>query len=113
MNSQDAAERGIEDGDWIRLFNDSGEVVRQASVIETIMPGVVNLLHGSWPEMDKDLGISINGGTNMLNDSNHGEGPQQGYNTVLCQIEKCVKQDILPDVERPVVLPIGIVEIEE
>lgn len=110
MSAQDAQARGIEDGDWVRLFNDAGEVVRQASVVETMMPGVVNLLHGSWPEPDKDLGISINGGTNYLTDSRHGDGPQQGYNTVLCQIERCGKQDILPDVMRPVVVPSGIEE---
>lgn len=108
MSVQDANERGIQNGDWVRLYNDAGEVVRQASVVETMMPGVVNLLHGSWPENDKDLGISINGGTNYLNDSQHGDGPQQGYNTVLCEIEKCSKQDILPDAERPVVLPVVI-----
>lgn len=43
------------------------------------------------------------GGTNVLNDSSHGDGPQQGCNTVLCQIEKCSKQDILPpeDITHP------------
>ena len=104
INASDAAERGIENGDWVRVFNDSGEFVRQASVVETMMPGCVDVPHGSWPEFTVD-GISINGGPNLLNDSSTSAGVQQGYNTVLCQIEKYEDQNILPDAERPVIMP--------
>ena len=107
MSAADAAERGIVTGDWVRIFNDAGSIVRQASVVETMMPGVANTMHGSWIEMDEN-GTSINGGTNVLIDSTTSAGVQQGYNTRLCQIEKYESQDILPDVERPVVLPRGI-----
>ena len=109
MSAADAAERGIVTGDWVRIFNDTGSIVRQASVVETMMPGVANTMHGSWIEMD-ETGTSINGGTNVLVDSTTSAGVQQGYNTRLCQIEKYEVQDILPDVERPVVLPAGIEE---
>lgn len=109
MNASDAAERGIKDGDWVRIFNDAGSIVRQASVVETMMPGVANTMHGSWIEMDED-GNSLNGGTNVLIDSTTSAGVQQGYNTRLCQIEKFENQDILPDVERPVIVPAGIEE---
>ncbi len=107
MNAADAAERGIQDGDWVRIFNDAGSIVRQASVLETIMPGVANTTHGSWLEPD-ETGTSINGGTNVLTDSTTSAGVQQGYNTRLVQIEKYENQDILPDAERPVVVPRGI-----
>ena len=107
MSAADAAERGIVTGDWVRIFNDAGSIVRQASVVETMMPGVANTMHGSWIEMD-ETGTSINGGTNVLVDSTTSAGVQQGYNTRLWQIEKYETQDILPDVERPVVLPAGI-----
>lgn len=107
MNAADAAERGIQDGDWVRIFNDAGSIVRQASVLETIMPGVANTTHGSWFEPD-ETGTSINGGTNVLTDSTTSAGVQQGYNTRLVQIEKYENQDILPDAERPVVVPRGI-----
>ena len=109
MSAVDAADRGIETGDWVRIFNDAGSIIRQASVVETMMPGVANTMHGSWIEMD-EFGNSINGGTNVLVDSTTSAGVQQGYNTRLCQIEKYEIQDILPDVERPVVLPNGIEE---
>ena len=107
MSAADAAERGIETGDWVRIFNDAGSIVRQASEVETMMPGVANTMHGSWIEMD-ETGTSINGGTNVLIDSTTSAGAQQGYNTRICQIEKYEVQDILPDAERPVVLPRGI-----
>ncbi len=107
MSRQDAEERGIQNGDWVRLFNDAGEVVRQASVIDTMMPGVANHMHGSWMEPGAE-GVSVNGGTNLLTDSRVTIGTQQGYNTTLVQIEKYEDQSILPDAERPVVLPSGI-----
>lgn len=107
MSAADAAERGIENGDWVRVFNDAGSIVRQASVVETMMPGVANTTHGSWIELDEN-GTSLNGGTNVLTDSTTSAGAQQGYNTRLCQIEKFENQDILPDVERPIVVPQGV-----
>lgn len=109
MNAEDAAARGIKTGDWVRVFNDAGSVVRQASVLETVMPGVCNHMHGSWFELDPSgNGSSINGGTNFLTDSLHGISTVQGYNTVLVEIEKYDDQSILPDVERPVVMPAGM-----
>lgn len=107
MSAIDAQERGITNGDWIRLYNDSGAIVRQASVVETMMPGVCNSMHGSWFELDDD-GNSINGGTNILTDSSTSAGAQQGFNTVLCEIEKYANQDIEPDITRPVIVPAGI-----
>ena len=107
ISKTDADERGIKTGDWIRAFNDTGSIVRQASVVESMMPGVANTMHGSWLELDES-GNSINGGTNVLIDSTTSAGVQQGYNTRLVQIEKYERQDILPDVERPVVLPRGV-----
>ncbi|WP_350453989.1 molybdopterin-dependent oxidoreductase [Slackia heliotrinireducens] len=109
MSRADAEERGIQTGDWVRLFNDAGEVVRQASIMDTMMPGVANHMHGSWFELDED-GVSINGGTNMLTDSRTPCGTQQGFNTTLVQIEKYTKQDIQPDAERAVIMPDGIEE---
>lgn len=107
ISRADAEARGIQNGDWIRLYNDAGEIVRQASVVDTMMPGVVNTMHGSWWEKDEN-GVSINGGTNLLTDSRVTIGTQQGYNTTLVQIEKYSNQDILPDAERPVIMPKGV-----
>jgi len=47
LNPQDAAERGIENHDLIRLFNDRGEVICGAVVTERILAGVVHSYESS------------------------------------------------------------------
>lgn len=46
LNAADAAERGIEQGDLVRIFNDRGYAVIKAKVTEGIKPGVVSIPHG-------------------------------------------------------------------
>lgn len=46
MHSQAAAERGIADGDIVRVFNDRGAVVLKAVVTEGIRPDTVLVPHG-------------------------------------------------------------------
>lgn len=48
MNAVDAQPRGIKEGDIVRLFNDTGQVLAYAHITETLMPGVVWLPWGSW-----------------------------------------------------------------
>jgi len=52
----DAAARGVRDGDWVRVFNDRGEVRIQAYVTSRTMPGVVVIRQGAWYER-KDGGV--------------------------------------------------------
>jgi anaerobic selenocysteine-containing dehydrogenase len=47
INPQDAAARGIENGDAIKMFNERGAVLGGAYVTERIMPGVVYMDHGA------------------------------------------------------------------
>lgn len=63
INPIDANERGIKNGDLIRIFNDRGEVHIPAKVTPRILPGVVALGEGGWysPGKDKvDKGGCIN-----------------------------------------------------
>ena len=48
MNPDDAAARGLEDDDAVRVFNDLGEVHCTLSVLPTIRPGTVSLPKGLW-----------------------------------------------------------------
>jgi molybdopterin guanine dinucleotide-containing S/N-oxide reductase-like protein len=41
INSADAARRGIREGEWVRVFNDRGEVRLKAHVNGTVQPGVI------------------------------------------------------------------------
>ncbi len=63
MNTQDAAARGIGDGDLVRIFNSRGEVRVPAKVSDDIMAGVAALPQGGWPRPDAsgaDRGGCIN-----------------------------------------------------
>ncbi|MCD8317136.1 MAG: molybdopterin-dependent oxidoreductase, partial [Eggerthellaceae bacterium] len=46
INATDAADRGIEQGDYVRVYNDHGYAVLKALVTEGIKPGVVSIPHG-------------------------------------------------------------------
>jgi anaerobic selenocysteine-containing dehydrogenase len=48
MNREDAEERGLADGDLVRVFNDLGEVHCQLNVVPTIRRGTVSLPKGLW-----------------------------------------------------------------
>ena len=47
INPVDAEERGIKDGDVVKIFNERGIVLVGARVWERIMPGVVYVDHGA------------------------------------------------------------------
>jgi DMSO reductase family type II enzyme molybdopterin subunit len=51
INSQDARERGIEDGDEVRVWNDMGEFLVPAKVAPNVMPGQVIVYNGWEPYM--------------------------------------------------------------
>lgn len=48
IHPEDAAARGIADGDQVRAFNARGTVSLRAEVTDAMLPGVVAMLHGWW-----------------------------------------------------------------
>jgi anaerobic selenocysteine-containing dehydrogenase len=48
MHPTDANERGLADGDLVRVFNELGEVQCALRVAPAIRPGVVSLPKGIW-----------------------------------------------------------------
>ncbi len=48
INTADAAERGIRDGDVVRLFNGRGALLAGAHVTDDMRPGVLQLPTGAW-----------------------------------------------------------------
>jgi len=65
MHPRDAAERGIEDEQVVRVSSPQGKMRIPARVTEDIMPGVVCLLQGIWPALDPD-GVDTAGSVNVL-----------------------------------------------
>lgn len=88
MNPLDAQERGITDGEKVRVYNDRGEVKIEVRLTNRIMPGVVDLPQGAWYKPNGD-GIDEGGCVNTLTShtpSPFAKGTTQHTN--LVQVEK-------------------------
>ncbi len=88
MNPLDAAERGIENGDTVKITSAYGAVLRPAYVTERIMPGVVTLGEGAWVDIDEATGLDKAGAVNFLAGGNPTGQGTQPYNTGVVQVEK-------------------------
>ncbi|MDZ4344757.1 MAG: molybdopterin dinucleotide binding domain-containing protein, partial [Candidatus Binatia bacterium] len=53
MNAADAQNRGIKDGDLVRIFNDKGVAAIPAYVTSRLLPGLAVIHHGGWYEPDE------------------------------------------------------------
>ena len=88
INAQDAAEKGISDGDAVRIYNENGSVLRHAYVTNRLIPGAVGLTHGATIMVDKNTGYNVSGSVNWLTyPETSGQGVS-GYNSSRCNIEK-------------------------
>ncbi|MBP7492507.1 MAG: molybdopterin-dependent oxidoreductase [Rhodoferax sp.] len=94
ISVQDAAERGIKDGDLVELYNERGALVVGARVSDKIMPGVVSIYEGAWPQLDSK-GRCNNGLVNFLTSSRGSSGLSQATtaNTCLASLRKCTDAD--------------------
>ncbi len=69
IHPDDAAARGIADGDIVRLFNDRGACLAGAKLTEDIRPGVIQLATGAWhdPETSgEDRPLCVHGNPNVV-----------------------------------------------
>ncbi len=68
INAQDAAERGIADGDVVLVFNERGRCLAGAVVTEDIRPGVLFLWTGAWydPDFSDNQHMDRHGNPNVL-----------------------------------------------
>jgi anaerobic selenocysteine-containing dehydrogenase len=53
VHPHDAAERGITNGQYVRVFNDRGQFMALARITDQIAPGVVMAPMGAWPKNAK------------------------------------------------------------
>jgi len=91
ISNRDAQSRGIEDGEEVRVFNDRGETIVQATVTEQIMPGVVALGEGAWYRPD-EKGRDRAGSPNVLTRDHYAPGGGFPYNTSLVQVERFIEE---------------------
>lgn len=66
LNPHDAGERGIVDGDVVRVFNLRGQCLAGAVISNSVMAGVVVLATGAWYDPDSPGGLDRHGNPNVL-----------------------------------------------
>jgi anaerobic dimethyl sulfoxide reductase subunit A len=101
ISAVDAKEKGLSNGDVVRVWNDVGQVIRHISISERLMPGTVQLQHGAWVEIDPETGIDKAGADNMLCTAVSTGMRAAGYNTNLVNFEKYDDDLLAPDYEWP------------
>jgi biotin/methionine sulfoxide reductase len=95
INPRDATERGISNGDVVRVFNERGACLAGAIVTDAVTPGVIQLQTGAWydPDTPGRVGaLDRHGNPNMLTldkgTSKLAQGPSA--QTVLVEVEPWV-----------------------
>ncbi|NQV21627.1 MAG: molybdopterin-dependent oxidoreductase [Rhodospirillales bacterium] len=93
INSVDAAARGLNDGDVVRIFNDRGACLAGVNVTDEVMPSVIKLSTGAWfdPVEPGVIGsLDKHGNPNMLTldkgTSRLAQGPTS--HTALVEVER-------------------------
>jgi len=101
ISASDAAEKGIKDGDTVLIWNKHGKVLRNASVVETLVPGVLALPHGAWIDIDEATGIDVGGADNVLCGPTVSGIAVSGYNNYNCNFKKYEGKPLIPDCNKP------------
>lgn len=90
MNPEDAAARGIAEGDVVRLFNVRGQCLAGAVLSSEVRRNVLVLATGAWYDPEAPNGLDRHGNPNVLTldkgTSSLAQAPSSG--TVLVSIEK-------------------------
>lgn len=66
IHPSDAADRGIDDGTVVRVFNDRGACLAGAVLSDAVRPGVVQLSTGAWYDPVGPDGMCAHGNPNVL-----------------------------------------------
>lgn len=98
IHPQDAARRGISQGQRVYLVNDQGRSQVIAEITEDLTPGVVSLLEGIWVDLD-DQGIDQAGSANMITST---AGTQPGRAPIMHAIHVEVTVNLDPAISSDV-----------
>ncbi|NLK66913.1 MAG: molybdopterin-dependent oxidoreductase [Campylobacteraceae bacterium] len=93
INSEDAKNLGIKDGDTVEVFNNRGRMLAGAVVSDDIMSGVISIDEGAWYDTDnasEDNPLEIAGHVNVLTADFSTSGMAQATtaNTCLANMKK-------------------------
>lgn len=98
LNPQDAAARGIADGDVVELSNARGRCLAGAILSEDIMRGVARLATGAWYDPDPETGRDTHGNPNALTLDRGTSSLAQGSIAQTCLVEVSGPVRIVPPV---------------
>lgn len=100
ISTNDAQARGLETGDTVLVTSECGKVLRRVQVTPVVMPGVVVIGEGNWPDIDED-GIDHGGCANVLcHDGVYGFG-QVPWNSNLVKVELWNGDALDEEYQRP------------
>lgn len=101
LNPADASAHGIADGDTVVVSSPAGKVLRPATLLGSMMPGVVGIPHGAWVDMDEAGEYDTAGCDNVLVGSDISASFVSGYNNLNVKIEKYDGLALAPDCDKP------------
>lgn len=101
MAKLDAQDRGLVDGDTVKITSPYGETLRQVCVTPRLMPGVIGLPHGVWNRVDESTGIDQAGSENYITGGVATGMGVNGYNTLNVQVTKWDGAPVPADVDVP------------
>ncbi len=90
IHPQDAAARGIGEGDIVRLYNDRGACLAGAVLSDALRQGVIQLSTGAWYDPDDpaaDKPLCVHGNPNVLTSDAGTSRLAQGCTGQLCLVE--------------------------
>ena len=88
IHPHDAAQRGISDGDIVRVYNDRGDCLCGTSVSDKIKPGVILIPTGAWFDPGNDAQVSCkHGNPNVLTPDRGTSQLAQGPAAHSCLVE--------------------------
>lgn len=101
LNRTDAEGLGIADGDTVLVTSPYGKVLRNACLMDILIPGTVGIPHGAWVDPDEATGIDKAGSDNYLTGTDFSGFGVTGYNTNICKIEKYTGAALGADCDEP------------
>ena len=90
MHPDDAAARGIGEGDVVRVFNDRGACLAGVILDDGLMPGVLQLSTGAWydpAEPETENSLDVHGNPNILTADRGTSRLSQGPSAHTCMVE--------------------------
>ncbi len=88
LNPQDAKQRGIVEGDSVKIYNDRGVSIIPVEITPRIIPGVVAMQAGAWWQPDAQ-GIDRGGCANVLSSTRiTALAKGNSHQTMLVEVEK-------------------------